>query len=437
MKAKMWIVSWLLLVMTALIIAGSWVYKVDPFFHYHKPDLEKYFYRLDNERSQNDGICKHFEYDALVTGTSMTSNFNTSEMDELFGCNSIKVAYVGASYKEISDNIERALDANDELKLIIRCLDMDRFFPKYNDLRTDLGWYPTYLYDSNPFNDLAYLLNRDVLFDRVYRMVSDSHKEGFHPGITDFDEYSRWQSMYSFGINEVCPEGIVMTETEQSHLTDEDKEAIKKNIDLNATDIVERYPNVEFYYFYSPYSIVEWNEWRNEGTLYKMLEAEEYITELLLQHENVHLFSFNSRTDITTDLNHYKDSTHYACWINSLMLKWMHDGQYQLTQDNYRDMLKREYDFYTTYDYESVNGQEDYEDDFSASVLLNKELTWVDPLDILKGDRLNLYLNGVQYLKDDDGRGGVSIYNEEENVVKQTELGGSDLIYRTSNVYMY
>lgn len=404
MKVKIWLISWLIIVVSALSVLGFWVYKIDPFFHYHKPDLEEYYYLLDNQRSQNDGISKHFDYDALISGTSMTENFRTTEADKIFGCNSIKLAYSGGSYKEINDNIEKALAANDNLRLVIRCLDMGKFYDAYDVMRDDLGGYPTYLYDNNLFNDVEYLLNRDVAFGRVYQMILDNDKEGFKPGITSFDDYSRWQSLYVFGINTVSPNGVTVEEKEQVHLTDEEKKVIKKNIDCNVTSVADEHPDVDFYYFYSPYSVLLWNEWRENGTLYKMLEAEEYITELIVPHKNIHLFSFNNRTDITTDLNNYKDSSHYACWINSLMLKWMHEGQYQLTENNYKEYLRQEYDFYTTFDYASVNGQVDYEADFYAAALLNKELTGVDPLDVLNDDKVDVSINGAEYITDDTGR---------------------------------
>lgn len=73
---------------------------VDPFFHYHKP-LPGLFYILNNERYQNNGILKHFDYDAIITGTSMTENFKTSEFDKLFNVNSIKIPFSGATFKEI------------------------------------------------------------------------------------------------------------------------------------------------------------------------------------------------------------------------------------------------------------------------------------------------------------------------------------------------
>ena len=112
MKAKRWIIGWFTIVIVLLIIIGRFVYHIDPYFHYHKPYTDKYFYNLNNERSQNDGICKYFDYDALITGTSMTENFKTSELDELFGVNSIKVPYFGGSYKEMNDNLKNALKHN-------------------------------------------------------------------------------------------------------------------------------------------------------------------------------------------------------------------------------------------------------------------------------------------------------------------------------------
>lgn len=104
----------------------------------------------------------------------------------------------------------------------------------------------------------------------------------------------------------------------------------------------------------------------------RQIEAEQYIIELLLECDNVRLYSFNNRTDITTDLNHYKDAGHYASWINSLMLGWMYNGEGLLTWENYKDYLEEELLFYTTFDYESLNGQIDYEEDDYAAILLNE-----------------------------------------------------------------
>ena len=83
---------------------------IDPYFHYHAPNNSAYY--LFDQRFQNDGILKHFDYDALIIGTSMCENFLTSEFDDLFNVNSIKTCFSGAGYKEINQNLQTAIKNN-------------------------------------------------------------------------------------------------------------------------------------------------------------------------------------------------------------------------------------------------------------------------------------------------------------------------------------
>lgn len=422
MKVKIWLTSWLVIVISSLSACEYLVFTIDPFMHYRKPDLDRYFYRLDNQRSQNDGIIKHFDYDAMITGTSMTENFRTTEADRLFGCHFIKTSFSGGLYKEINDNIKNAFKENPDLKTVIRCLDIRLFDTVKDEGRDDLGRYPTYLYDSNPFNDVEYLLNRDVVFERSLEMTLEKDKEGFEPGITSFDDYSRWQERYTFGSKTVLQDGAKTEDPAQTHLSDDVKQIIRENIAQNVTNLADEHPEIDFYYYYSPYSAAVWDKWKRKGTLYEHLEAVRYVTELILPHKNIHLFSFNGRTDIITDLNNYKDETHYACWVNSLILKWIHDGKYQLTEDNYKERLKQEYDFFTTFDYSGLYDQEDYEADYYAGALLNQELTGIKPLDVLHDKKAGAVISGAEYRSDEndqpvvDCRGSLSREPEGENL---------------------
>ena len=176
---------------------------------------------------------------------------------------------------------------------------------------------------------------------------------------------------------------------------------IKKNVELNITSLAKEYPDIDFYYFYPPYSISSWYHDLENGELYRKLEAEEYFTELILPYKNIHLFSFNNRTDITTDLNNYKDNNHYGCWVNSLMLKWMSEGKYQLTEDNYKEYFEKEYDYYTNYDYSKLLEQnypleyDDYEADFYAGALLNREITGAEPIDVITEANIETTSDGI------------------------------------------
>lgn len=371
-KPGLWIIGFLILVVGTLSIVGINVIKVDPFFHYHKPDTDNYFYMLNNQRSQNDGISKHFDYDALITGTSMTENFKTSELDELFGTNAIKVCYSGSTYKEINDNLINALTHNDKLKMIVRGLDMGKFVDDKDLVREDLGEYPTYLYDKNIFNDVEYIFNRNVIFDRVYPMTIRNNKKNFKGGITSFDDYSNWMNRVTFGIDTVCPEGIKIKEPGKPvYLTDEERNTILGNVNQNITSLAQQYPEVDFYYFFTPYSIVWWQSIVDNGTIYKQIQAERVVIEEILKYDNIKLFSFNNLTDITTDLNNYKDTLHYGDWVNSLILQYMHDDKCLLTKENYQEYLKQEESFYTSFDYSSLINQKDYKDDNYAAEKLN------------------------------------------------------------------
>lgn len=349
-KSKFWITGWLVIVCLGLALIGIWIYKIDPYFHYHKPDTSKYFYELNNQRSQNDGIAKHFDYDALITGTSMTENFKTSEMDEIFGCTSIKIPFAGSSYKEIGNNLRSAVENNSDLRIVVCGLDMAKFLDDKDLMRDDLGNYPTYLYDSNPFNDVKYIWNRDILWDRAYTMVEAKDDSGFEPGMTSFDDYSSWDD--ETGIDVIWPDGIPeMWVGNPIYLTDEEKTIVQENIIQNVITLAKEHPEIEFYYFLTPYSAAWWADLVKYGTIYKQIEAEDEVINLMLECENIKLFSFNNMLDITCDLDNYKDERHYGDWINSRMLEMMHEGEGVLTRNNYKEYLDEELHNYLELNY--------------------------------------------------------------------------------------
>lgn len=110
--------------LTALGLAalGGLVAIVDPFFHYHQP-LKGLAYTLDSERYQNDGISRHFTYDAVLTGTSMSENFKVSSFDRLFDVKAVKIPYGGGYYKEVDEAVRRAISYNPRIKMVFRSLD--------------------------------------------------------------------------------------------------------------------------------------------------------------------------------------------------------------------------------------------------------------------------------------------------------------------------
>lgn len=342
---KRWCLSFIIFFVLLMVGIGGMTVVIDPYFHFHKP-LDTLSYRIYNERYQNDGIVKHFEYDGLITGTSMTQNFKTSELDELFGTMSVKVPFSGGAYKEISENLCRALEANPDLKTVVWGLDYNRFYGDFNATRYDS--YPTYLYDDNPLNDVNYVFNKSVLFNDTLLNVLIYTKQGGNT--TTFDEYNNWNSSFTFGSE------AVLSKTTRPEKTDvlPYSEFNSRNITENVISVVKAYPDTEFYLFWTPYSIIFFDIENQKGSLENILKWEKEALELLLANDNVHFYSFLDEFNLITNLDYYKDYIHYSEDVNSYMLKCMLNGEHEITADNYEEYCKREWDFYTTYDYDSL-----------------------------------------------------------------------------------
>lgn len=352
MTNKCWCIGFLAIVLVLLVGIGGLTAFVDPFFHYHAP-LDMLRYQIYDQRHQNDGIVKHFDYDAIITGTSVTENFKTSELDTLFGTHAIKVCYAGGSFKEINDNLVRALKANEGIRCIVRSLDAYKIVADKDEMEADFR-YPTYLYDDHLLNDVSYLLNKTVFLQNTLIMPRHTML-GFDT--TSFDDYSNWMSMASFG-RDMLPkaEDRPQKAAEQLMLTQDERRMAEENLRQNVISLLEAYPDVQFYYFFPPYSMYWWDSLDREGTLKKQLDILRETTQMLVGYENLHLFSFYDDHALIENCDLYKDTVHYHESVNSQMLEWMVKEEHRLTEENcdaYWDALEAylmEYPFDSLYE---------------------------------------------------------------------------------------
>ena len=349
-KLKRWLCLTISLSLIALALVGGMVALVDPYFHYHAP-LSCFGYIMDNERYQNDGIVKHFDYDAIITGSSMTENFKTSDLDALFGTNAIKVPFAGGSYKEVNNLLKTALKTHPDVKMIVRGLDYDRIFDDADHM--DYTGYPEYLYDRNPFNDVNYLFNTEVIFVALQDIVG---RDSSGKLVIDFDKYVIWNDYLAFGKSAV-DYNYARNEVERAEVseefTQEDRDRIKRNIEENVLSTVKEHPDTDFYLYFTPYSIAYMDYYTLQGKMEKVLDAEKYIIELLLPYENVKLYSFLLEDDLITNMDNYRDTAHHSAEINTRILQWMKDGEGLLTKDNYEDYCNREKEYILNFDYEA------------------------------------------------------------------------------------
>lgn len=316
-----------------LIILALPTILVDPYFHYGEP---KGTYELNNQRYQNDGIAKHFTYDALITGSSMVENFKTSEFDQLFGTNAIKLPYSGAHFLEIDNAVNTALKANDDLKIVFRSLDLNILDEEKDSVRYEA--YPEYLYDDILVNDVSYFLNKEVLLEATKERMEwqQENKES-----TTFDEYCAWEPGTT--LKEKLGGGYNTerdTATEIKVFTEEDRIRVKDNIYQNVVRTAENNPDVTFYLMLPPYSCLFFEEMIRAGEWEYHIEVQRCAIEELLTCENIKLYSFCDCYDITCNLDNYRDITHYDENISSWLLERIKAEDGLLAKDNYMDYLE-------------------------------------------------------------------------------------------------
>jgi hypothetical protein len=350
-NAKKWFISCLVILIAAILGVFLLVWVFDPYFHFHKP-FSFVSYRLYDERYANDGISRHFDYDTIITGTSMSQNFKTSEADKLFGVKSVKESFSGAGYKELSENLDRALSRHD-VENVIWTMDFNSLI-RYSDY-DQYSDYPTYLYDDNPWNDVSYVFNKSILYHGV---LTDIIMTLTGQESTTFDEYSSWDKPTGYehimDSYDRLEEKLYM----EPGLTDEEKEMVYENVYQNFVELVNKYPNVTFYIFYTPYSICWWDYYDREGRMNMQFDAELISTQLLLQCQNVRLYNFNDKYDIIENLDNYRDKEHYSAEINSMILEWISEDEGLVTKGNYIERLEKEKEYYLNYDYESIFTQD-------------------------------------------------------------------------------
>lgn len=355
MDCRKWLGLTLGLTAAGLLAFGGLVAAVDPFFHFHGP-VEGLSYALDSERYQNDGISRHFTYDAVMTGTSMTENFKASQFDRLFGVQAIKIPFGGASYKEVDQAVRRAISYNPGIRIVMRSLD-GNYLMQDKDAWNETAPRPDYLWDSNIFNDVKYIWNKEVIFGNV-KAVFERTKAGEES--TSFDQYMNWAPEKEWG-----REAVLRTYSEPSErfavehpLTEEDARMVRENLEQNVIATARANPDILFYCFFPPYSVAYWDsELAAKGDMGRQLAALRLAASLLTEVENIRLFAFDDLTDITCNLDNYMDVLHYSEAVGDQLVEWMAAGEHRLTAENMEEYFARVEELYRGFDYASLYGE--------------------------------------------------------------------------------
>lgn len=347
MNSKKWVISFLSLTLVTIIAFGATTYYLDPLLQYGK-EPGRLTYREYTELYCNPGIAKNYDYDAVLVGSSMVENTDVNEIDKLFGCKTIKIPYSGASSYNHKHILDVCFRHNKSIKRIFWSLDEYALTTDKNTPRYPL---PEYLYDDNKINDLSYLLNLDIFYFYTTKDVMATLKNQEQPVMPrTVMDWGKDESIFNTE-NALSSITYPMEEKENKKRDYYSKE-LNENLKYNVLPLIDNNPNIEFVFYMVPYSILYWYQEKQNGTLDASFYNVETAMGELLKRKNVKLFFFQDQKKIITDLDNYKDTTHFKPEYNSYMTKEMTKENCLLNKVNYKECINKFKEYLKNYNYD-------------------------------------------------------------------------------------
>ncbi len=317
------------LILLATIIATIVLF--DPFYQYHKP-LPGLKAVLTDKEYQCVGTLRNFDYNALIVGSSVCENYNNGWFDQGFGCQTIKAIRSYGATADLKVLLDIAYE-NHTLDYVFYNIDPSSLSADDEPTFVSTGC-PMYLYDKNHLNDYPYTLNKDVLMEKLPYMLAFSF-------IGDYDEGNsyNWAQWKTFSAD--LAKGMYARKPSIAEMQPENAnaEALEKNIAL-LTTLVEAHPETTFKFFFSPYSMLWWDNAYRTGERDAVIYNEKQAVRTLLAYDNVEIYYYQDAREIITDLDNYMDMIHFSKDINYWIYDKLAKGEDRLTPDNFEERLE-------------------------------------------------------------------------------------------------
>ena len=327
-----------------LVLIAAVTVIIDPFVHFHAP-----FFGLaaaeTEERGQQIGVAKNMAYDTAIVGSSMSENFEAGWFDDgVIGNRTVKLSMQGAHFDDYSRLLNVVL-SKPETKNVIISLDNYLILHNPDEFPTTI---PDYLENNDLSDDVYYLWNKSVAFVFLPQFIINNISEGFSA-----DNAYCWADSYTFdkyvARATYLPYRLMHPDPEQRF--DSYYEYVDEFL-AGVTPYIEARPDVTFYFYSPPYSILYWDDCILRGRLTAEICALNEVYNRLLEYDNVRLFYFQDNWDLITDLDNYKDYSHFSKDISHYIYECMRDGKCELNKDTSFDTLLKFSEDVADYDHE-------------------------------------------------------------------------------------
>ncbi|NGZ76215.1 copper amine oxidase N-terminal domain-containing protein [Saccharibacillus alkalitolerans] len=311
------------------LLVGLFMYLVDPLQMYRKSTFYAPLYS-SQERYQNAGLARSYEYDTIILGSSMTQNFVPSYVEEVMGGSVMKLSIEGSTAME-QHAVGKVALGTGQVKKVIWGLD---YFAMRQDVDAVSENMPMYMYDNNPFNDYEYLFNISNI-KHAWRALTSSEDE--YRAFRNLDTLRNWDKSAKYSKEKVLETWEKARIKEQNYGKNEfSLDNVKAVFDKYVLSLIKEHPETEFTFYYPPYTILRQQVWAetNPVRAENQYAMKKYMFDQFSKYPNVKVYDFQEDTSITYDLAQYKDLSHHSQAINELIIREIAKGKNLVTADN-------------------------------------------------------------------------------------------------------
>ncbi|MGD2128817.1 MAG: hypothetical protein PVJ17_05900 [Lysobacterales bacterium] len=288
-----------------LAVAANWL--VDPMRYYHRPWMEIGY--SENERYQVPGLVRHEGYDSVLIGTSHTEIFTPTRLSRELGGRALNLSVSGSTIVEQAAVLDLVLHEGKADRVLWEI--------NYGSFSTgerllDPSAFPYFLYRPGAETPFRYLVSWDTFEESLAAIA------GRRP--PTLDDLNRWDLEFEFGAERVMDNWDYMTERWNESLRQTwalysvRRQEIPRLVQSYVADRIRAHPGVRFDLLFLPTSALDYvNDFQISADRFgKRMALRRSVGRAVADLENAVIWDFQLESDMSLELDRYKDLEHFG-----------------------------------------------------------------------------------------------------------------------------
>ncbi|MBA4317253.1 MAG: hypothetical protein C0412_02530 [Flavobacterium sp.] len=299
------------------------VFYIDPYGIYS----ERRVFHADL-RGSIVGVIKNASFDSAIIGSSMAQNFNMQQVQADLNWHAVKLTIGGLSLDDLGFILENL--KNRPIKNLVIILDIHIF----NSTSKEKVKFFEFLGDKQIWNDLPYWFSYDLwlkTFPKNFlrQIVSFFGKSKTNPEFLEIEKLGDWGGKFVFG-REIVKENYLNGKYGVSPQNPKDMLFRMKNkFDCFFSELTKNFAQQRVIFLFPPYSALYWLGTMKDGSFDNLMNFKIYCMKKISEFNGAYCaFDFQTM-EIVSDLDYYKDPTHYKPLINDLMVNCLKTGKFK------------------------------------------------------------------------------------------------------------